>query len=88
MSYGTINTFDNYVKRVIQVVLTGFNNELAEIINDPCTNVNNPNNKGWINYCYPTSSSLSNYSMLDFEHGKELYEIGKNNYVCEQYNYC
>ena len=84
----SINTFDDYIRRVIQVVITGFNNELTEIINDPCVNSLSKNNKGLINYCYPISSSLSNFSMLDFEHGKELYEIGKNNYKCEQYNYC
>lgn len=83
-----IDTFDDYVRRIIQVVLTDFNNELSEIINNPCVNNKDTNNKGWINYCYPVNSTLSNYSMLDFEHGKELYEIGKNSYICEQYNYC
>lgn len=92
-SIESINTFDDYVQRVIQVVITDFDDELAEIIDNPCVNENMNmnkivNNKGWINYCYPVSSTLSNYSILDFEHGKELYEIGKNNYVCEQYNYC
>ena len=41
-----------------------------------------------IHYCYPLSDELNNYSVLDFSHGTELYEIGKNNFTCEEYNYC
>lgn len=78
-----IDTFEQYIKRVGQITFTNFNNQLAEIIQNPCGNSN-----GKISYCYPTSDKMDEYSMLDFSHGIELYELGKNNYVCDTYNYC
>lgn len=81
----SIESFEDYIKRISQVVLTNFNNELTEIMQDPCPD---NNLKGIINYCYPTSIKLNDYSMLDFSHGKELFEIGKKEYTCEKINYC
>lgn len=83
-SVKTINNFDEYIRRIGKVVLTDFNNELAEIISNPCYT----KSKGQIHYCYPQSDELDNYSILDFSHGKELYNIGYNNFTCEHYNYC
>jgi predicted patatin/cPLA2 family phospholipase len=79
----TINSFEEYVKRIAQVVLNDFDNELVEIIKNQCMHP-----KGKINYCYASSDKLKNYSILDFSHGAELYEIGKNEFICEEYNYC
>lgn len=79
----TINSFEEYVKRTAQVVLNDFDNELAEIIQNPCDSP-----IGKIHYCYASSDKLNNYSILDFSHGEELYEIGKNEFICEEYNYC
>ena len=78
----TISDFGDYVRRVTNVVLTDYNNELAEIIDNPCKN------RGTIHYCYPDSSELSQYSILDFSFGKELYSIGYNHYKCEDFAYC
>ncbi len=79
----SIKTLEEYLKRVIKVVTNDFNNELVEIANNSCKF-----SKGTINYCYASSDKLKNYSILDFSHGAELYEIGKNEFVCEEYNYC
>jgi predicted patatin/cPLA2 family phospholipase len=79
----TIDSLETYAKRIIQVVLNDFNNELAEIIQNTCENP-----KGKINYCYASSDKLENYSILDFSHGNELYNIGKNEFICEEHNYC
>ena len=74
----------DYVSRIVKLFMNDFNNELVEIISDPCSE----NSRGKIHYCYPTSSELGNYSMLDFSHGTELYTIGYNNNKCETYNFC
>jgi predicted patatin/cPLA2 family phospholipase len=74
----------DYTSRIVKLFLSDFNNELVEIISDPC----NTSSRGTINYCYPTDESLVNFSMLDFTHGAELYNIGLTNFKCNQYNFC
>lgn len=79
----TINNFNDFVRRVVNVVLTDFNNELAEIIDTPCKT-----SKGTIQICHPIDNYLSQYSSMDFSYGKELYEIGYNHFTCDSYPYC
>jgi len=84
----TIDSFNDYVRRVVKVVMTDFNNELAEIIDAPCAS---DGAKGTIQICHPStkgSDYLSQYSSMDFSYGKELYEIGYNYFMCDSYNYC
>jgi predicted patatin/cPLA2 family phospholipase len=83
-SVETINDLNDYVRRMAKVVMTDYNNELAEIIANPCAT----GSKGVIHYCYPDSKELENYSSLDFSFGKELYTIGYNHFKCEDFNYC
>ena len=79
-----INSFQVFLKRVIEVVISDFNNQLASIISNPCqTTV-----RGTINYCYPKTDKLNDYSFLDFDNGAILYDLGYNYLVCEKYNYC
>lgn len=74
----------DYVSRIVKLFLNDFNNELVEIISDPC----DAKSRGEIHYCYPISSDLEKYSMLDFTHGDELYTIGYNSNKCDTYNFC
>lgn len=80
----TIDNLNDYVRRVANVVLSDFNNELAEITNVPCANAS----KGAIQICHPVGDYLSEYSSMDFSFGKELYEIGYNHFTCDSYPYC
>ena len=80
----TIDNLNDYVRRVANVVLSDFNNELAEIINVPCASAS----KGTIQICHPVGDYLSEYSSMDFSFGKELYEIGYNHFTCDSYHYC
>jgi predicted patatin/cPLA2 family phospholipase len=83
----TIDSFNDYVRRVVKVAMTDFNNELAEIIDAPCMD----KSKGAIQVCHPSTKGgdyLSKYSSMDFSYGKELYEIGYNYFTCDSYNYC
>ena len=78
-----IDTLEEYVRRLANVVMTDFNNELAEISGMPdCSS------KGVIHYCYPVGDYLSEYSSMDFSYGKELYDIGYNHFTCETLKYC
>lgn len=84
----SIDSLNDYVRRVVKVVMTDFNNELAEIIDAPCTD---SFSKGTIQICHPSTKGgdyLSQYSSMDFSYGKELYEIGYNYFTCDSYNYC
>jgi predicted acylesterase/phospholipase RssA len=82
---GTIDSLNDYVRRVVKVVMTDFNNELAEIIDAPCSS---EASKGTIQICHPVGDYLSKYSSMDFSYGKELYEIGYNHFTCDSYPYC
>ncbi len=85
---GAIDSLNDYVRRVVKVVMTDFNNELAEIIDAPCEK---SKAKGAIQICHPSTKGgdyLSKYSSMDFSYGKELYEIGYNHFTCDSYNYC
>lgn len=82
----SIDSLNDYVRRVVKVVMTDFNNELAEIIDAPCSSASGT--KGTIQICHPVGDYLSQYSSMDFSYGKELYEIGYNHFTCDSYNYC
>jgi hypothetical protein len=90
----TIDSLNDYVRRVANVVLSDFNNELAEITNVPCsseaigTSGETSKAKGAIHVCHPVGDYLSEYSSMDFSFGKELYKIGYNHFTCDLYNYC
>lgn len=77
-----IDDFGDYVRRIVKVMLTDYNNQLAEITSNPCKS------RGTIHYCYPYSDDLQDYSSLDFSFGKELYTIGYNHFKCEEFPYC
>lgn len=79
-----VDSLQVFAKRVVEVIVTNFNNQLASIISNPCeTNV-----RGNINYCYPKTDKLNDYSFLDFNNGEVLYNIGNDYLVCDTYNYC
>ena len=94
----SIDSLNDYVRRVANVVLSDFNNELAEITNVPCSDGTSSEaigtaggaskSKGTIHVCHPVGDYLSEYSSMDFSFGKELYEIGYNHFTCDSYNYC
>ncbi len=86
-----IDSLNDYVRRVVKVVMTDFNNELAEIIDAPCysdASGTSSGTKGAIQICHPVGDYLSKYSSMDFSYGKELYEIGYNHFTCDSYPYC
>jgi hypothetical protein len=71
----------SYISAVVRMIFRTFDNQMAQV--SSCTYP-----KGQINACYPTSEELDNYSMLDFNNGLTLYELGRANNECTPYPLC
>lgn len=65
-----INNVFKYTERIVKILFNEFNDETSKSSN--------------IQHCYPTSTELEKYSILDFENAEELYKITYNNYSCEK----
>lgn len=77
-----ITTFEDIIKRNIQVVRNSFNNELYRL-NQNC-NIK----RGIIYMYYVDPITLTDYSMLDFDKGNDLLKIGYNNIKHKIFNLC
>jgi predicted acylesterase/phospholipase RssA len=71
----------SYLSAVVRMIFRTFDNQLAQV--SSCTYP-----KGQITACFPTSEELNNYSIFDFDHGSQLYELGKQNNECEVFQLC
>lgn len=73
----------SFLSSVVKMIYHTFNYQLSELSNHNCTQPN-----GRLNACFPNSTQLNQYSILDFDNGKELFNIAKNNYYCKEYTLC
>jgi NTE family protein len=73
----------SYISAIGHLILDTFDYQLAEYESLSCQNP-----RGTIQACFPTSPLLDQYSILDFDHQAELYEIGKSSYDCQVFQYC
>jgi NTE family protein len=82
----TVNVtgFGSYISAIGQLLLNTFDYQLAEYESIVCSNTP----RGQINACFPTSPDVDNYSILDFNYGAILYNLGKSAFSCKQYNFC
>ena len=78
----TIDTIEEMIMRTFRVVKHNYNNPIAQL------NQNCESPYGEINYYYVTPSALSGYSMLNFNKGKELIDIGYLNTKSKKYKLC
>ena len=77
-----INSLKEMIKRTINIVTSNFNNQMAKI------NQNCENPIGEINKYYVDPELLKGYSILNFDNGKELIDIGYNNVEHVKYILC
>ena len=77
----TIDGLFSYLSAVVRMIFRTFDNQLSQM--SKCTYP-----KGQITACYPTSEELNNYSIFDFDHGADLYNLGKYENECEVYQLC
>lgn len=78
----TINTIEDMITRTIQIVKKNYNNPLSQL-NQECEVP-----YGEVNYYYVDGTALSEYSMLNFNKGKELINIGYLNIKSKKYKLC
>jgi predicted patatin/cPLA2 family phospholipase len=71
----------SYISAVFHLLFRTFDYQLAQVTTCPYP-------KGQITACFPTSPDLENYSILDFNNGYILYELGKQSNKCIQYQLC
>ena len=83
VEYQPINSYKDYIHSVYKLVVNTFDYQLAGLQNISCTLP-----RGNIHICLPLAEMLHDYSILDFDHGKELIDIGKNYYKCQQVPLC
>lgn len=69
-----ISSFTSYIRTLFSVFMNIFDDELSRI-NMMCMFSSKR-----IHIYYPNSTELQQYSILDFNHGEKLYEIGKTSY--------
>ena len=77
----SISGFFSYTSAILKMVWHTFDSQMAQLVKCPYP-------KGTINACYPTAAALDNYSSLDFDHGADLYALGKESHECFQYDLC
>jgi predicted acylesterase/phospholipase RssA len=77
-----IDSLKEMIKRTINIVTSNFNNQMAKI------NQNCENPIGEINKYFVDPDLLKGYSILNFDKGKELIEIGYNNVEYKKYKLC
>ncbi len=77
-----ISSFTSYMKTLFSVFLNIFDDELSRI-NMMCMFSSKK-----IHIFYPNSTKLDKYSILDFDNGETLYNIGKNNYYAKDRYIC
>ena len=79
---GSIDSLEKMIKRTISIVTSNFNNPLATL-NQNCVNP-----IGEINKYYVDPALLEGYSILNFDDGKELIDIGYNGVRQKKYKLC
>ena len=77
-----IDSLKEMIKRTINIVTSNFNNQMAKI------NQNCENPIGEINKYFVDPDLLKGYSILNFDNGKELIDIGYNNVEHKKYKLC
>jgi predicted patatin/cPLA2 family phospholipase len=76
-----IISLTSYLGSLVHMILSTFDNQVAQM-----TTCSNP--IGQINVCFPTSHDLAKYSVLNFDNEVALYELGKTNNGCVEYQLC
>lgn len=78
----SITSIKEILCRTIKIIVSNFNNPMASI-NENCKNP-----IGEINKYYVPSEVLKGYSILNFDNGAELIDIGYKNMVSKRFNIC
>lgn len=75
--------FFSYISSVMHLLFETFDYQLSEFSQETCQNP-----RGTIHACFPNSPDLENYSILDFDYGSTLFQLGKSNHYCVDIPLC
>lgn len=75
--------FIEYVKAIGNLIINTYNYQISEFESISCLYP-----LGFVNVYYPNSKELDKYSILNFDHSKELIEIGQSEYVYKKLEIC
>jgi hypothetical protein len=81
--YRPVTGLLSYVAAVGHVLLDTFDYQLAQFENVYCAYP-----KGAIQACFPTAPELADYSILNFDNGATLWELGGSAYNCTKLQVC
>ena len=73
----------SYLSSIVKLLYNTFNYQISQISHNNCLNP-----IGTITTCFPNSTALDKYSILDFNNADILYNIAKNNNYCHQFPLC
>lgn len=73
----------SFLSGVVKLIYHTFNYQLSQFSNNNCTAP-----RGELTACFTNSTQLSQYSILDFDNGKTLFELAKADYFCEHLPLC
>ena len=76
-----VTSLESYLGALVHMILNTFDNQVSQL-----AKCDYP--IGQINMCFPTSPDLAKYSPLDFDNEAVLYELGKANNGCVEYQLC
>ena len=71
----------SYIGSIVSLLVSTFDYQLAQP-----TSCSYP--RGSILACFPTAPSLENFSILNFDYGAQLYQLGKEAYSCTSMQLC
>jgi NTE family protein len=77
-----LRTYSDIINRNVEIVKKTYNNQISKL-NTQCDIP-----RGEINMYYIDSVLLNNYSFMNFDNGKELFDLGYNNVKVDKYNLC
>ena len=73
----------SYLSSIVKLLYNTFNYQISEISHNSCTNP-----IGSITTCFPNSTELDKYSILDFNNGEILYDIARKHNYCHKFPLC
>jgi predicted acylesterase/phospholipase RssA len=80
----TPSSLVSYIESIYHLLMSTFDYQIASMNqNKKC-----PNPLGSIKACFPDKDKLDSFSILDFDNGLELYNIGKQYYSCNTIPLC
>ena len=77
-----LKTYSDVINRNIEIVKKTYNNQISKL-NTQCDIY-----RGEINMYYIDPGLLNNYSFMNFDNGKELFDLGYNNVKVDNYKLC